>query len=164
MLEEEHGHAEEKTFESVNDTEDTEAEWLALAEHGQVPAALVEYVRRRDEVSFAELVKDFAPFIETTGDQGLALRSDPNIVLWYGIPQELAATLAKLVSARKLYLYPAPVEQLRPENAPGDLPMIDRLPEERVDRPMWLPVLVGDVAPEGGAGRFGRISRMALSR
>ena len=164
MLEEEHGHAEEATFGSVSDAEDTEAEWLALAEHGQVPAALVEYVRRRDEVSFAELVNDFSPFIETDGDQGLALRSDPNIVLWYGIPQELAATLAKLVSARKLYLYPAPAEQLRPENAPGDLPMIDRLPEDRVERPMWLPVLIGDVAPEGGAGRFGRVSRMALSR
>ena len=137
---------------------------MALAEHGQVPAALVEYVRRRDEVSFAELVNDFSPFIETGGDQGLALRSDPNIVLWYGIPQELAATLAKLVSARKLYLYPAPAEHLRPENAPGELPMIDRLPEDRVERPMWLPVLIGDVAPEGGAGRFGRVSRMALSR
>ena len=129
-----------------------------------VSAAVVEYVRRRDEVTFAQLLGDFAPFIETDGNQGLALRSDPNVVLWYGIPQELAATLAKLVSARKLYLYPAPAEELRPENAPGELPMIDRLPDERVDRPMWLPVLIGDVAPDGGAGRLGRGARMALSR
>ncbi|HAA50278.1 MAG TPA: ATPase [Planctomycetaceae bacterium] len=164
MLEEEQGHTEELQFEADTETDDGDAEWLALAEHGQVPAALVEYVRRRGEVAFAELTSDFEPFVETEGDQGLALRSDPNVVLWYGIPQELAATLAKLVSSRKLFLYPAPVEQLRAENAPGDLPMIDRLPEERVDRPMWLPVMIGDVAPEGGVGRFGRVARMALSR
>jgi len=164
MLEEEHGHNEEVAFEADIEGDDGESEWLALAEHGQVSAAVVEYVRRRDEVTFAQLLGDFAPFIETDGNQGLALRSDPNVVLWYGIPQELAATLAKLVSARKLYLYPGPAEQLRPENAPGELPMIDRLPDERVDRPMWLPVLIGDVAPEGGAGRLGRVARMALSR
>ena len=164
MLEEEHGHSEEATFEAAADGDDGEGEWLGLAEHGQVAAALVEYVRRRDEVTFAELLSDFAPFIETTGQQGLALRSDPNIVLWYGIPAELASTLAKLVSSRKLYLHPARVDQLRAENAPGDLPMIDRLPDERVERPMWLPVVIGDVSPEGGAGRFGRVARMALNR
>ena len=164
MLEEEHGHSEETTFEAVADGDDGEGEWLELAEHGQVAAALVEYVRRRDEVTFAELLGDFAPFIETSGQQGLALRSDPNIVLWYGIPSELASTLAKLVSSRKLYLYPAGVDDLRAENAPGDLPMIDRLPDERVERPMWLPVVIGDVAPEGGPGRFGRVARMALNR
>ena len=164
MLEEEHGHSEETTFEAVADGDDGEGEWLELAEHGQVAAALVEYVRRRGEVTFAELLSDFAPFIETSGQQGLALRSDPNIVLWYGIPAELASTLAKLVSSRKLYLHPAGVDQLRAENAPGDLPMIDRLPDERVERPMWLPVVIGDVAPEGGAGRFGRVARMALNR
>ncbi len=164
MLEEEHGHAEETTFEAAADGDDGEGEWLELAEHGQVAAALVEYVRRRDEVTFAELLGDFAPFIETSGQQGLALRSDPNIVLWYGMPAELASTLAKLVSSRKLYLHPAAVDQLRAENAPGDLPMIDRLPDERVERPMWLPVVIGDVAPEGGAGRFGRVARMALNR
>jgi len=164
MLEEEHGHSEETTFEAVADGDDGEGEWLELAEHGQVAAALVEYVRRRGEVTFAELLGDFAPFIETSGQQGLALRSDPNIVLWYGIPAELASTLAKLVSSRKLYLHPAGVDQLRAENAPGDLPMIDRLPDERVERPMWLPVVIGDVAPEGGAGRFGRVARMALNR
>jgi hypothetical protein len=164
MLEEEHGHSEETTFEAEADGDDGEGEWLELVEHGQVAAALVEYVRRRNEVTFAELLGDFAPFIETSGQQGLALRSDPNIVLWYGIPAELASTLAKLVSSRKLYLHPAGVDQLRAENAPGDLPMIDRLPDERVERPMWLPVVIGDVAPEGGAGRFGRVARMALNR
>ena len=163
MLEEEHGHTEEVTFETDVETEGAE-EWLALAEHGQVRAALVEYVRKRNEVTFPQLIGDFAPFIETAGDQGLALRGDPNIVLWYGIPQELASTLAKLVAARKLYLHPAPVEHLRPEMAPGELPMLDRLPAERAGRPMWLPVVIGDIAPEGGVGRLGRIARMALNR
>ena len=101
MLEEEHGHAGDATFEAEMETEGEE-EWLALAEHGQVRAALVEYVRMRNEVTFQQLVEDFSPFIETAGDQGLALRGDPNVVLWYGIPKELASTLAKLVSARKL--------------------------------------------------------------
>ena len=163
MLEEEHGHAGDATFEAEMETEG-EVEWLALAEHGQVRAALVEYVRMRNEVTFQQLVEDFAPFIETAGDQGLALRGDPNVVLWYGIPKELASTLAKLVSARKLYLHPAPVEHLRPEMAPGELPMLDRLPGERAARPMWLPVVIGDVAPEGGVGRMGRVARMALNR
>ena len=165
MLEEEHGEGEDLKFDADLDAEEeTGQEWLALAEHGQVPAALVEYVRSCDEVTFAELVRDFGPFVETRGEQGLALRSDPNVVLWSGIPAELATTLVKLVSARKLFLQPAPVEHLRPETAPGELPMIDRLPEERMNRPMWLPVVIGSVAPEGGAGRLGRVTRMALSR
>ena len=85
-------------------------------------------------------------------------------MLWYGIPQELASTFAKLVAARKLYLHPAPVAHLRPEMAPGELPLLDRLPADRAGRPMWLPVVLGDIAPEGGVGRLGRIARMALNR
>ena len=165
MLEEEHGEGEDLNFDVGLDGEGSELEqWVVLAEHGQIPAAIVEYIRSHEERSFPQLLDDFSQFVETSGDQGLALRSDPNVVLWYGIPQKLASTLVKLVSARKLFLQPAGAEHHVAGEAPGELPMLDRLPEERADRPRWFPVVISDVVPEGGTGRFGRVSRMALNR
>ena len=165
MLEEEHGEGEDLNFDADLESAKGELkEWLMLAEHGQIPAAIVEFVRSHGECTFAQLAEEFSQFVETSGDQGLALRSDPNVVLWYGVPQKFASTLVKLVSARKLYLHPAGADHLRAEQAPGGLPMLDRLLEERADRPYWLPVVISDVVPEGGAGRYGRISRMALNR
>ena len=76
MLEE-----EQRNAEFLEEEEETKEQWMELAEHGQLNAAVIEYLRRCDAALFPSLQDDFAPFLTTAGD-GLALRADPNVVLW----------------------------------------------------------------------------------
>ncbi len=139
-------------------------EWVALAEHGQLSTAVVEYVRQHEGVTFPQLQADFAQFIETSGEQGLALRSDPNVVLWIGMSRELAELISKLIASKRLYLHPADVDSYKSAGKNMRLPLLKELSEERLSRPSWLPVCLRDLPPEEGSGRFARVARMKLSR
>jgi ATP-dependent 26S proteasome regulatory subunit len=139
-------------------------EWAALAEHGQLNAAVVEYVRRFDYITFPQLQQTFAEFLPTEGDVGLALRSDPNVVLWVGLSSEFSEVIAKLISARRLYVHRTPLERYQADGDVLRLPPLDELPRGRLHRPCWLPVCLRDLPPEDGAGPFARVARMKLSR
>ncbi|HUG91591.1 MAG TPA: AAA family ATPase [Planctomycetaceae bacterium] len=139
-------------------------EWAALAEHGQLNAAVVEYIRRYDYVTFPQLEQAFAEFLPTEGEVGLALRSDPNVVLWVGLSPEFSEVIAKLIAARRLYVHRTPLDRYQADGNALRLPPLDDLPAERLKRPAWLPVCLRDLPPEEGAGPFARVARMKLSR
>ena len=157
---------EEQRSGEFYETDDfiSEHEWAKLAEHGQLSAAVVEYVRQHEGVTFPQLQADFADFLETAGEQGLALRSDPNVVLWVGMSQELAELISKLIASKRLYLHRADVDSYKSNGKNVRLPLLDDLPEERLSKPAWLPVCLRDLPPEEGSGRFARVARMKLSR
>ncbi len=96
MLEEEQRHVD-----FLQEEEEAKEQWMELAEHGQLNAAIIEYLRRCDAAPFCKIQDDFAPFMTTTGEQGLALRADPNVVLWSGMGQELAELLSSLIAQRR---------------------------------------------------------------
>lgn len=148
----------------ASDDFDEVPEWQQLAEHGQSTAAIVEYIRSHDRVPFPQLQQDFAEFMETEGEQGLALRSDPNIVLWVGMSRELAEILAKMINNRRLYLHPTEAEQYGEAAASLRLPQLEELPEERISRPGWYPTCLRDLPQSGGSGRFARVARIGLKR
>lgn len=171
MLEQEHGHENPFGLDVDRDNEEEddlaaafEDAWIDLAENGQVTAALVEYVRYRDAVTFRQLQRDFSRYVDTEGEQGLALRSDPNVVLWLGLNQVLAEPLAKLINDRKLFLHPAELAAYDADGGGLKLPQLADLTDERAARPSWLPVCLKDVIPDGGVGRLGHVARMKLSR
>jgi ATP-dependent 26S proteasome regulatory subunit len=139
-------------------------EWAELAEHGQLSAAIVEYVRLRDRVTFPQLQDAFVEYIETVGDQGLALRSDPNVVLWLTLSGELAGAISKLVAAKKLYVHPVAVDVYKSSGHSLRLPLLEELNDQRVPRPMWLPVCLRDLPSDDESGRFVRLARMKLSK
>jgi hypothetical protein len=139
-------------------------EWAALAEHGQLNAAVVEFVRRHDYVTFPQLEQAFSEFLPTSGEVGLALRSDPNVVLWVGLSPEFSEVIAKLITARRLYVHRTPLERYRTNGNVLRLPPLETLPQDRLPRPSWLPVCLRDLPPEDGAGPFARVARMKLSR
>jgi hypothetical protein len=159
MLDEEHRGG--RLYDS--DEEET-AEWVALAEHGQLNAALAEFVRHRDHVTFPQLQQAFADYLDTEGEQGLALRSDPNVVLWVGMSRDLAELLSKLIANKRLFVHPTSPERYQSDGHALKLPLLNELPEDRLSRPAWLPVCFRDLPPEGGTGRFARVARMRLSR
>ncbi|MBS0266232.1 MAG: AAA family ATPase, partial [Planctomycetes bacterium] len=95
---------EQREASFLDDDEPVKEQWMELAEHGQLNSAVMEYLRRCNEAPFPKLQDDFAPYLETSGEQGLALRADPNIVLWSGMSQPFAELLSSLISQRRIYL------------------------------------------------------------
>ena len=160
----EKGQTGEFSYDEDEAESDEDEEWIQLAEHGQLSAAITEFVRNRETTTFPELHRAFEEYIETEGEQGLALRSDPNVVLWVGMSAELAGALAKLIAAKKLYLHQGEVEQYADDRNGMKLPMLKELPDNRVTRPAWLPTYLSDMPAEGGSGRFSRVARMKLSK
>jgi ATP-dependent 26S proteasome regulatory subunit len=137
--------------------------WKELAEHGQLEAALIEYVRYRESAPLNRLEVDFSEFLETTGEFGLVLRSDPKVVLWTRISRELADLVAKFVEGKRLYLHPVGVE------AYGDgrklaLPVAAALTEEKLAKPAWLPMALRLVPPAEGSARFSRVARIRMGK
>ncbi|MFN0050899.1 MAG: AAA family ATPase [Planctomycetales bacterium] len=161
MLEEEQRHAARHPTEESGETLET---WASLAEHGQMNAAVIEYLRKRGDVIFPQLQQDFARWLPPSGELGLALRSDPNIVVWAGLGQEMTDLLAELISSRRMYLHPGPVDAYKQANKTLRFPLVDQIPEERLERPGWLPTVLRLVPQTGGSGRLGRVARIKLSR
>lgn len=161
MLEEEHRSGEE-------DEEDSHAKsknsWETLAEHGQMSAALVECVRRNDRITFPEIQELFSGWLEVGGEQGISLRSDPNVVLWAGMSKELAELFSKLIEGKRLYLHPSTVDAYKALGKGLKLAALPALSEERIAKPAWLPVSLRVLPPAGGSGRLGRVTRIKLTR
>lgn len=158
MLEEEQRHA---AF--LEEEEASREQWMELAEHGQLNAAVIEYLRRCDAAPFPKLQADFAQFLTTTGEQGLALRGDPNVVLWSGMSQELAELLSSLIAQRRIYIHPASTEVYKALGKGVKLPLLEKLNDEKQPKPVWLPTAFRLMPPEGGSSRFARVARIKLS-
>lgn len=138
--------------------------WQSMAAEGQVRTALLEYVSDAGEVTFAKLQNDFSNHVETAGEFGLALRSDPHIVLWHGMSADIAAPLARLISDRKIYLYQVTSSEYGDYAKQVPLPKIPGMSDSRVSRPCWLPVSICTVPPEEVDERLCRVARMQLNR
>jgi len=142
----------------------TDEDWQELVEHGQLDAAIVEFIRHRDETIYSEIQDAFEEYITTRGEQGIALRSDPNVVLWLNMSQDLAAALAKLISTKKLYVHPTTADKYGSDKDGISLPLMEDIPENRVSRPVWLPTFMTDLPPDRPNSRLSRIARMKLNK
>ncbi|GIX05591.1 MAG: hypothetical protein KatS3mg114_1460 [Planctomycetaceae bacterium] len=113
--------------------------WAALAQAGQVKAALVEFVHQQHDVLFPQLVTAFAPYAPTQGEFGLALRAHPQAVIWLGMSQELCEWLIDLISTRRLYLHPCDAARYPSLGSGWKWPTLTAPPDEKLTRPHWLP-------------------------
>ena len=136
--------------------------WHDLADLGQTGAAVCEFVRAASEVTFVELQTTFEEFGETSGDQGLALRADPNIVLWSGMSAEFATVLGKLIREKKLYV--KPIRANRYDDDALKLPILEKFSKGRLERPYWLPATLVDHQPDNSNSKLERVTRMKLTR
>lgn len=138
--------------------------WQNLAEHGQLNAAVIEYLRKYDIGLFPRIQDDFTGLLTTSGDQGLALRSDLNVILWTGMSQEFAELLSELIAARRIYLHITGVEAYKSLGRTLKFPAIGSLPEAKSPRPVWMPAALRLLPPAEGSNRLGRVTRIKLSR
>lgn len=135
--------------------------WAELAEHGQLEAAFIEYVRYRESVTLNRLEEDFAAYMKTEGEFGLVLRHDTRVVIWTRVSRELADLISKFVSGKRVYLHPTSVESYG-EGRKLSLPVIEELPDEKLTKPAWLPTTLKLVPPVQGSGRFARLARIRM--
>ncbi len=139
-------------------------EWEQLAEQGQLNAALVEFVRCHDHVAFSQIQEAFSGHLETAGEQGLALRSDPNVVLWLGLSPELAEALSKLIAGKRLYVHAASADVYRDLGKTPRLPPLERLAAERIAKPAWYPAEIRIAPSEDGNPRLASVARIKLNQ
>lgn len=161
MLETEHRSG---SMKGEGPSEDILNRWKDLADHGQLNAAVIEYIRPRTAVSVQQLKEDLAEFIPTEGELGLALRAVPNAVIYSGISQKMCELLAELVKRKRLFLHPAKPDFFDQESLPFELPVLEALKDEKVPRPVWLPVSLRVSPPTAPDERMMRIARIMLNQ
>ena len=137
--------------------------WAQLASAGQLKAALVEYVRGDGDVLFASLQDALAPYMDVTGDFGLAARANANTVLWTGLSQPLCELLVDLVSSKRLYIHPTDVDRYKQLQKGPRLPVLKEPTDESLSRASWLPSSLRCAPHPVHAARLARIGRMKLA-
>ncbi len=158
---------DDKPF-SFDPTELEESEtiesWQTVAKSGDIPAAIAEYVSTHDGATIPELQRVFADITNTTGEQGLALRSDPNLILWLGLSAEFAGDLAKLIGGKRLFLRLTDAEPYGEFAAEMRLPNLTSLPDNKVSKPAWLSTIFTVTQPDDLDPRLERAARMMLAK
>ncbi len=137
--------------------------WAQLVEAGQLKGAIVEYIRAEGETVFPKLIEAFQPYVPAAGDQGLALRGDPNTVLWVGMHQEFCETLIELVANRRLYIHPIEVESYR-QHGGLKLPLQPAPATDKLDRPHWFPSSIRNRPYPQYMSQLSRLRRIQLAR
>ena len=137
--------------------------WLQLAQHGQIPAAVIDYLQEHNHATWSKLLNDFEAYVEVRGQYGIVLRSDPKIVIWTRMSREIVDILLDFISGRRLYLHPTPVEEY-PDESRLNLPALTELPEERVTSPAWMPTDLRLMPRSEGTGRYGRVARIKMGK
>lgn len=146
----------------VDEEETSLPAWAQLAHSGQLKAALVEYVRTDGDVLFPELAQALSRYMETSGDQGLAARANPNTVLWAGMSQQLCELICELVSSKRLYIHPTDPERYKAAQQSIRLPLLKEPTDNRLPRAAWLPSSLRCAPHPVHAARLARIGRMKL--
>lgn len=143
---------------------DVTPSWATLAEAGQLKAAIVEYVKDQGgDILIPELCAALQPYVNVGGEQGLAVRSNPNTVLWLGMNKELCEALIELTSARRLYVHPTDPERYRKRNIALKLPVLLEPTDEKLPRPKWLPASLRTAPHPVHTSRLARLARMQLA-
>ena len=136
--------------------------WMRLAAAGQMKAAIVEFVRAKGDVLFPELTDALDQYLTASGDQGLAVRSNPNLVLWTGLSQATGEMICELVTSKRLYVHPTDVERYKSIQRVVRLPLVKEPTDEKLPRATWLPSSLRTAPHPIHGGRLARIGRMKL--
>lgn len=136
--------------------------WATLVQAGQLKAGIVEFIRTQGDPTFPDLVQALRPYTEVDGDIGLALRSDPQTVIWIGLSAEFSETLIELIANRRIYLRAVEAELYR-DASPPKLPVLTEPSTEKLPKPHWLPTTLRN-RPSTHAQLLSRLRRIQLAR
>ncbi len=134
--------------------------WAQLASAGQLKAGIVEFIRTHGDVLFPQLAEALEPYLEVSGEHGLAVRSNSNVVIWSGLSQSLCEFLCELISSKRLYIHPTEIDRYKAIQKGIRLPILKEPTDERVPRPSWLPSSLRTAPHPIHSARLSRIGRM----
>lgn len=137
--------------------------WAQLAAAGQIKAGIVEYVRTEGDALIPDLAAAFEPYTTVVGEHGLAVRLNPNTVIWSGLHPAFCEMICELISSRRLYVHPADFARYKAIQLGLRLPVLKEPGDDRVPRPMWLPSSFRSAPHPVHGARLARIGRMKLS-
>lgn len=140
-----------------------ELKWKDLAQHGQIRAAIVEHIRCYDHVTLARLLADFEKYTETAGEFGLVLKADTKVVVWTRMSKDFADMISEYIAGRRLFLHPATADAFEGAKKP-QLSVLEKLDDEKVAKPSWLPTTLRLQPPQGGSGKLARVARIKLGK
>jgi len=127
--------------------------WQEKAQEGDLQGAVLEYVRRFDFVTFAELQQRLEPFAAVRGQISISM-SNLGLVLWAGLSGPLADAILALVKAGMLCYEATDQFAYWLDGMVLDLPLPQRIPKGGYKQPRWLPVCLrpgdGQFSPTGG--------------
>jgi len=112
------------------------------AAEGLPPAAvaLLAYIRANDYVTFAEMPKVLAPFMETQGQVAAEAPQVPNLLFWVGMSQAWVDTLQALFTAHLIWQEPCSLASYLIDGAMLPFPLAKRPPKGGYATPHWGPV------------------------
>jgi len=113
--------------------------------------SIIEFVRRRDHVSFVELM-DFlraGDFPDVDGDH--ALEAAPNVILWLGMSQRVTQTLMALRREGRLFAHPTHHFTYLVDGGMPNFPLAKRPLHGGYKTLHWLPVTLRVVPFESKA-------------
>jgi len=126
-----------------------QARWQALAQSGDLAAAIEAYVRAFDYVTFAELVRYLETSADVRSDLAIISPQDPNIILWMGLSQAFVDALAELLKQGRVRYAPASLLTYMIDGAFPALPIAKRPPKRGYKDPplaSCVPAAWGDTA------------------
>lgn len=149
MIEDEHRKGELMSEES-----EFEDPWMEPLRTGDLPGAILEFVRATDHVTFPKLVQAFSTHVPTTGTAALTLESDPLVILWQGLDPQFAEAIAKYINNKRFFLNPVDVAHYQKLGTVLKLPYIPQLKDKPMPREVWYPCLLRIMPPREGSGRL----------
>lgn len=161
MLESEGRHG---LLEADGPSDEAKERWKQLADRGQLNAAVIEYIRPRTAVDLLSLYQDLNEYLDVEGDIGLALRAEPNCVIFSGCNKAFSDVLLGLIEKRRLYLQPAKATMYDRDSLPFSLQLQEGLPAEKPKRPVWVPVMLQVSPPSEPDERLLRVARIKLNK
>jgi len=156
MLEDEH-----RKGELGPDENEFDDPWLEPLRVGDLPGAILEFVRATDHVTFPKLCKTFADHIPVHGNADLTLDSDRMVILWRGLDVNFAEAIAKYINNKRLFLNPVDVSHYQKLGTVLKLPYIPQLKDKPMPRDVWHPCLLRIMPPREGSGRLRSVAVVA---
>src|SRR5262245_62762834 len=100
--------------------------------------AVLDYIRAQDWVTYAEIKKVLAPYIQVAGNGGVAMGDFANVTLWSGVSRAFVDTVNEVLRTQLVARQPVSVISYLCDGTSLTLPLAKRL--RAYAKPHWLPV------------------------
>jgi hypothetical protein len=130
------------------------AEPVTVVNPSPMAETIVELVRIRDHVSFAEIVKELGwRGFHVRGETYLEMGKESNVILWANMSPELTETLRRLLADGRIHAHAAtPLIYLIDGEIPT-LPIARQIRKRGYTKPRWLPVVFRTIPARPNNGR-----------